>query len=300
MSAVTSPLSTTINNREWTHWIPLIALPALAILAGAAWPPVLLAWVLAAAVYVGFKWLTFASSQKARGVGSTDAAGFLFFWPGMDADAFFTERTIPSPSVREVGMASGLTFVGLLLLLSIPALEPHLPIEVLGWLGLIGLALFLLFGLSQLISIAWRVCGVDAQPIMNKPLRATSLADFWGARWNLAFHDIGRIFVWRPITRRFGRTPAILAVFLFSGVVHDLVMSVPVRGGLGLPTLYFLLQGCAVLVERSSLGKRWRLSRGWRGRIFAAVFVLAPLGLLFHQPFLQGVVVPTIQTVVPR
>lgn len=218
----------------------------------------------------------------------------------MDADAFFTKKAVPQPAGREVAMAAALTLAGLIVLLTLPELRSSWPVEVLGWLGLIGLALFLLFGLSQFISIAWRIAGVDAQPIMNKPLRATSLADFWGARWNLAFHNIGRLFVWRPIAKRWGFLTATLGVFLFSGIVHDLVMSIPSRGGLGLPTLYFLLQGGAVLLERSRIGRHCGLSRGWRGRVYAAVVVLAPLGLLFHQPFLQRVVLPTLEWVTPR
>lgn len=299
MSAVV-PISLTASWATWLHWIPALALPTLVLLFGGNWPPALVAWLLAATIYVGFKWLTFATSRAARRASLRESFHFLFLWPGMDADAFFTARPIAQPSVREVAMATSLTLVGALLLLSLPVLAPYAPIEVRGWLGLIGLALFLLFGLSQLISIAWRIADVDAQPIMNRPLRATSLADFWGARWNLAFHDIGRLFVWRPLAKRFGGAVATLAVFLFSGVVHDLVMSVPTRGGLGLPTLYFLLQGGAVLLERSPLGKRWGLSRGWRGRVYAALFVLAPLGLLFHQPFLQRVVLPTLSWITPQ
>ena len=300
MSAVVSQVEHASSRAErWLHWLPLLALVTLVLLFGGQWPAVLVGWLLAASIYAGFKWLAFANSTRARQVPMRNALTFLFLWPGMDADAFFTERRVPQPSAREVASASVLLLLGLVIVLTVPALEGHLPIEVRSWLALVGLALFLLFGLAQLISIAWRVSGVDAQPIMNKPLRATSLADFWGARWNLPFHDIGRVFVWRPLARRYGRTVATLAVFLFSGLIHDLAMSVPARAGFGLPTLYFLVQGGAVLLERSALGKRWKLSRGWRGRVFAAIFVLAPLGLLFHQPFLQRVVLPTLDLLAP-
>ncbi len=299
MSAVASSISRSTPRAVWPHWIPVLALPPLVLMAGANWPPALVAWLLAAAIYASFKWLAFANSRVARHVSVLEAFQFLFLWPGMDADAFFTARPIAQPAVREVAMASLLTLAGLLMMLSLPALTPYLHIEVRGWFGLVGLALFLLFGLSQIISIGWRLADVDAQPIMNRPLRATSLADFWGARWNLAFHDIGRMFVWLPLAKRFGRVIATLAVFFFSGIVHDLVMSVPTRGGLGLPTLYFLLQGGAVLFERSPLGKRWGLSRSWRGRAYAAIVILTPLGLLFHQPFLQRVVLSTLAWVTP-
>jgi alginate O-acetyltransferase complex protein AlgI len=299
MSTVASHTSNVAHRSDrLLAWMPLLAFITGVLLFGAALPSAAMAWLLAASIYAGFKWLAFANSAAARRASLRDSMLFLFLWPGMDADAFLTERPVAQPSAREVASAGVLMLVGLIIVLALPMLGQELPSEVRGWLGLIGLALLLLFGLAQIISIAWRIGGVDAQPIMNKPLRATSLADFWGHRWNLPFHDIGRIFVWRPIAKRLGWTLATLAVFLFSGVIHDLAMSLPARGGWGLPTLYFLLQGGAVLLERSSLGKRWGLSRGWRGRIFAAVFVLCPLGLLFHQPFLQRVVLPTIAAIV--
>jgi hypothetical protein len=34
---------------------------------------------------------------------------------------------------------------------------------------------------------AWRLAGVDRRPLFLAPLRSTSLAEFWGRRWNLAF-----------------------------------------------------------------------------------------------------------------
>jgi alginate O-acetyltransferase complex protein AlgI len=307
MSAVVKPISTpAVRLPRLLHWTPAIVLPLLVLALSPTWPRALVEWLLAAAVYAGFKWLAFANSRKARTASLGESAAFLFLWPGMDADAFFTPREVPQPSVREVAMAATLTLAGVLLLLALPSLESHWPIEIRGWLGLIGLALLLLFGVSQLISIAWRLVDVDAQPIMNKPLRATSLADFWGSRWNLAFHDIGRIFVWHPIAKRSGALLATIVVFVFSGLVHDLVMSVPLlwredvlHAGLGLPTLYFAIQCGGVLLERSPTGKRMGLSRGWRGRVYAAVVVLAPLGLLFHQPFLQNVVLPTLKWITP-
>ena len=59
-------------------------------------------------------------------------------------------------------------------------------------------------------------------------------------------------------------------------VVHDLVISVPAGGGYGGPTLFFALQGVAVLVERSPLGRRVGLGRGWRGWLFTMLVLLAP------------------------
>ncbi len=88
-----------------------------------------------------------------------------------------------------------------------------------------------------------------------------------------------------------------MLVFLISGIVHDLVISVPARGGYGLPTLFFLIQGFGLLAERSHWGKRAKLGQGARGRIFTAAILGAPLFWLFHPAFVDQVVIPFLQTI---
>jgi hypothetical protein len=90
----------------------------------------------------------------------------------------------------------------------------------------------------------------------------------------------------------FGPGWGILIGFLFSGVIHDLVISVPAQGGYGGPTVFFAVQGAGMVIERSAFGHRVGLGSGWSGRLFAAVVLLAPVGLLFHRPFVVGIMVP--------
>jgi hypothetical protein len=52
------------------------------------------------------------------------------------------------------------------------------------------LVLVLYFGSFHLLSCAWRSAGVDAHPLMNWPLAAESVSEFWGRRWNTAFRDL--------------------------------------------------------------------------------------------------------------
>ena len=60
-----------------------------------------------------------------------------------------------------------------------------------------GIVLMLHFGLFHLLAVFWRGRGVCVEPIMNRPLQAKSLAEFWGERWNRAFNELMFRFVFR-------------------------------------------------------------------------------------------------------
>jgi alginate O-acetyltransferase complex protein AlgI len=127
-------------------------------------------------------------------------------------------------------------------------------------------------------------------------MAATSLAEFWGARWNTAFAVSARRFVLRPLARRCEVRLAGLLVFLLSGLIHETVISLPARGGWGGPTSYFLLQAVGAGVERTAIGARAGLGRGLRGWAWTVGWTIAPLPLLFHGPFVRNVIVPFYRT----
>ena len=146
------------------------------------------------------------------------------------------------------------------------------------------------FGSFHLLSLAWRSAGVNASPIMRSPLLAPSLAEFWSKRWNTAFHDLVHRFTFRPMARRNGASAGTFLVFLLSGLVHEMVISLPARGGYGLPTVYFLIQGLGVVGEHTRLGRRLGLGRGVRGWLFTVLVVATPAFWLFHPPFIERVI----------
>ena len=130
------------------------------------------------------------------------------------------------------------------------------------------------------------------KPVMQAPFRAASLSDFWGKRWNTAFNGLAFQLAFRPLARRFGITGATMGVFLISGLVHEAVISLPARGGYGLPTAYFIFQGLAVLAERSSWGRRAGLGCGVRGWFFVVLLTAGPAFWLFHPVFIHNVILP--------
>ncbi|HEX5135774.1 MAG TPA: MBOAT family protein [Planctomycetota bacterium] len=151
-----------------------------------------------------------------------------------------------------------------------------------------GLLLVFHFGGCTLLAAAWRAAGVRCDPIVLEPIRSRSLTEFWSKRWNLAYSEMCTILVFRPLAGRVGRGTAVLLVFLFSGLLHEMAISLPVDAGFGLPTLYFAAHGVLVLVEEA-LRRRGRPVGGVVGWLWTLLWVLGPTPLLFHRPFVTGV-----------
>jgi alginate O-acetyltransferase complex protein AlgI len=148
-----------------------------------------------------------------------------------------------------------------------------------------------------LIALFWQAMGISAEPIMAKPILSKTLSEFWGKRWNLGFRQLAYDFIFRPLHKQIGVAAAGLLVFVASGLIHDLVISLPARGGYGLPTAYFILQGLGVTLERSAMGRQLGLQKGEMARIFAFVVTAAPAFWLFHPRFVLRVIIPFMQAI---
>ncbi len=301
-------------------WLPLAGLPAVVLLMHAHLPAWGVCWGLAFAIYVGCKWLTWWDARRlARTASLGRNLGCLLAWPGMDAKAFLgpkTEDRNPKTEItatthgRAAAASLGFRFsdfgfqwlaaalktaigLGLVFVVArqVPAAQPLLA----GWIVMIGLILTLHFGLFHLLALAWRRSGVDAVPLMHSPALSTSLADFWGARWNLAFRDLSYAYLFRPLRRPLGVAGASVTTFLVSGLVHDLLISFPAGAGYGGPTLFFLLQAAGMLFERSAIGRSLGLGRGVKGWLFTLLLTIGPAYWLFHPAFVMRVIVPMAQ-----
>jgi len=277
----------------WPGWIPLLVLPVATMAVRSRLAPWRFMWMLAAAIFFGCKWQTWWERRRIADAGIFRTLGYLFVWPGMDAENFLdSDKHVPRPTMKEWIWASVKTASGAAWLWGAVRRVPEGSDLLAGWVGMLGIILILHFGTFHILSLAWRSAGVDAPPIMQAPLSSASLSDFWGRRWNLGFRHLTHRLIFTPVRIRAGVVPAILLSFLASGVIHDAVISLPARGGYGLPTGYFVLQGLGVLIERSPLGKRLGLSCGIRGRLLAVIFASAPAFILFHPPFVRGVILP--------
>jgi alginate O-acetyltransferase complex protein AlgI len=273
-------------------WLPITTLPVLVmVLTPADWPRWVFMWLLAGTVFAGCKWLTWQTAAVSSASPGRQV-GYLASWPGLDAPAFLGAKQESNPS--PVDWLFALTKLGFGISL-IAWVYPRVPADLdllRGWVGMVGIIFVLHFGLFHLLSLVWQTCGVPAAPIMDWPVLATSVSDFWGKRWNRAFRDLTHRFLFRPLTARFGARTALALGFLFSGIVHELVISLPAQGGWGGPTVFFLVQAAGIFIERSAVGQRLGLGRGPRGWAFTMVVLVAPIGLLFHPPFVRSIVVP--------
>ena len=309
--AIEPPLQTVSQERSctdgvvqplkwWQGWGLVLLLPAAVILlVPSTWPRWAFMWSLAFGIYAGCKWLTWCRTPV-KGVPVWRHAGYLLAWPGLDAAAFLNSRlSVPSatPSLREWLFAASKFALGVSLLFGVVRWDPTQFPYVIGWVGMIGIVMVLHFGIFHLLSCGWRQLRVDAKPLMHWPLAAVSVSEFWGRRWNTAFRDLTHRFLFRPLAAPLGGRWAICAGFVFSGAVHDFVISGPAGGGYGGPSLFFTVQAAGLLTERTTLGRKIGLGRGWRGWLFTMVVLLAPVCGLFHPPFVVKVVVPFLRAV---
>ena len=287
------------NQSRVVDFLALAALPCFVLFLRthvAAWA---FMWAMAFALYAGCKWLTYRETLRYDlRPGLRCILTYLLAWPGMDAKDFFDERkAVARPGKMEWLFAVAKMGFGTVVLWAVT--RTLLPVHWLlaGWTGMLGVVFILHFGLFHLLSLLWRRLGIHTTPLMQNPIGATSLAEFWGGRWNTAFHELAFRFTFRPLRRLTTPTMAMLLVFGLSGLIHEAVISLPARGGYGLPTLYFLIQGVGVIMERSQFGHFFGLGRGVRGWLFTFLITVAPVFWLFPPPFIKHVILPMLTAI---
>jgi hypothetical protein len=279
-------------------WLPIFVLPLTVVACRNLLPPWVFMWILSFAIYLSLKWLTWWRARSRIAHPAWRSAAYLLAWPGMDADAFLDARQcVPSPAPSTWLWAALETILGATLLWFVARYIPQGLSLLRGWVGMLGLILLLHFGTFQMVALLWQSLGVRAEPIMCAPLRSTSLGEFWGKRWNLGFRQLAHELIFHPLYRNLGPGTAGFLVFVISGLIHDLVISLPAHGGYGLPTLYFLLQGAGVTVERSQFGKRFGLGQGVRGWCFMVMLLTVPIFGLFHPWFVLRVILPFMRAI---
>jgi alginate O-acetyltransferase complex protein AlgI len=220
-------------------------------------------------------------------------------WAGMRAQPFETLGAKPLPGAWPMiwfgasRVAAGTVLILLAHGLVLLHLNAGFTYAVVSVVLLVGFSLLLHFGMLGISAGAWRLQGVNTYLLFKSPAKSMSLTEFWSKRWNVAFSEMTSIAIFRPLRNRVGGAVALMVAFIFSGLLHEIALSVPVNAGYGLPTLYFIIQACVVLLERLlSRSKVKFLQHRVYARVWTLFWVIAPAPLLFHTEFVKHIVWP--------
>lgn len=139
------------------------------------------------------------------------------------------------------------------------------------------------------------ILGLGTEPQFNQPYLATSLQDFWGRRWNLMVTSILRPTVYNPIRRsstpivgrKWSLVPAVLATFLVSGLMHEVIYYYQSRAS---PTWevtwFFVLHGVCLVAEiavKKAFNGRRQLPRVVSGPLTIGFVAITGAWLFFPQ-----------------
>jgi hypothetical protein len=160
------------------------------------------------------------------------------------------------------------------------------------FLGLPGLSLAFHFGLLRIWTGVIQSRGYAVRLLFPNPFHARSLSHFWSDRWNRAYSELMTLVFYRPISHCLPPHGALLLTFFVSGLLHEWAISLPVQSGYGGPTAYFLIQGSATV---GLLTFQNKLQSPQIARALTYLIVFIPLPLVFHPPFVEGIVYPITQ-----
>jgi alginate O-acetyltransferase complex protein AlgI len=214
-------------------------------------------------------------------------------WPGMQPRQFLVGYQPPAdaPAPTVIGWLINIA-TGVLLLWGVPHVLPDAtPLAVRFWIGLVGFGFLFLMARFDLAALIFRALGFGVEKLWDCPVAATTLGEFWGQRWNRVVSGMAREMVFYPIARRAGARVALFAVFLYSGVYHEMV-SMMAGSGYGGPTLYFMVQYLGVTIENGRPLRRQLQRYRWLGRVWTLAIVILPAGLILHQGFVDDVLMP--------
>ena len=161
---------------------------------------------------------------------------YFFLWFGMDPGTFSKSRRTLSWK-RDVWLGLMMMFIGTLLAWMVWIYEFS---EI--HLVFIPMSLGFHFGALRALKGLHRSAGFPVRTLFPNLLRTTGVADFWRLRWNVNYSQMMQ----RLVGRRFG----FFSVFVVSGLLHEVAITLPVGAGWGWPSFYFLSHGILAVAER--------------------------------------------------
>ncbi len=224
----------------------------------------------------GMKGLVYAEWAGAERLSVVRYGVFSLMWFGMDPAGLLTRRRGLSWK-DDVRLGLGLMLVGTLGAWLVWAMEWR---QILIMFAPMSIGFH--FGALRVLKGGLRAAGFPVRTLFPNVLETQGIGDFWSRRWNVGYSQMMQRLVGRPVTAVLGADAGTLAVFVASGLLHELAITFPVRAGFGLPTMYFTLHGVLTLLE-----KRWGRPIG---KVPALLAVVVTLGMLFPNTFQSEVI----------
>lgn len=208
----------------------------------------------------GMKGLVYAEWAESNKLTIFRYSVFAFLWFGMDVGSFRTRREGLSWK-SDVKLGLLLMFLGTLGALLVWAMEWR---QIL--IMFLPMSLGFHFGALRVLKGCHRAKGFPVRTLFPNVLAAQGIGDFWSRRWNVGYSQMMQRLVGRPMEKIFGESAGVMAVFMGSGLLHELAITLPVRAGYGLPTLYFTFHGVLVILEKSGNARlvKYPLCWPWR------------------------------------
>ncbi|SEO85766.1 alginate O-acetyltransferase complex protein AlgI [Mucilaginibacter gossypiicola] len=285
----------------WPGWLSMLLVIPVVYCIFNHEHPVLKMLGIIATTFTGMKVITATvdySSKKTK-LKFIPWLAFAVGWAGMRAQPFETlgQQALPNAwTMIRFGISrviGGLLLIVLAHGIVVLHFDTGVTYFLVSPLLLVALSLILHFGLLSIGAGQWRLMGVNTYYLFRQPAKSMSLTEFWGKRWNLAFIEMTTITIFRLLRNKIGRGGALAVAFLFSGLLHELALSVPVNSGYGLPMLYFVIQGVVLLVEKKLIRRNIAfLKHPILARLWLFFWLVVPMPLLFHAQFIKLVVWP--------
>ncbi|KAK9681441.1 hypothetical protein RND81_10G002300 [Saponaria officinalis] len=158
---------------------------------------------------------------------------------------------------------------------------------------------FLELALSLFAALVKYFSGFEIEPPFDEPLLSSSLQDFWGRRWNIMVTRILRPSVYLPtlnfsskiIGRKLAPLPSMMATFLVSALMHELIFYYLGRITPSFQvTWFFLLHGVCLCIEvaiKKYVGRKWTVPR-WISGPATVAFVVSTGFWLFLPPLVRA------------
>jgi len=146
-------------------------------------------------------------------------------------------------------------------------------------------AYFVVEGTARVVEMLGVLFGYDIGTLHDAPIRARTVGEFWGRRWNRAVHGMLHDVAFRPVAKRFGATAGVMSAFVASAVLHfvPVIVAYDARWAIAMGA-FFVAHGALVVAETKLHVARWprALGHAWTLGWFA---ITLPL---FVEPLLRS------------